>query len=121
GRLEPSQRGLDVPGDGPRVLGVEPVVGVAEAMYVGRAPLAQPWRLGLEQLDVSGGIEVVPTTGQALVASSPERSREPRLVIEPDTHEEIGRASCRGRVTGARGSGRENEVWGWTRVHDSDW
>ena len=39
---------------------------------------------------MSGGIEVEPTTGQALVASGPERSREPRLVVEPDTHEEIG-------------------------------
>ena len=44
---------------------------------------------------MSGGIEVVPTTGQALVASSPERSREPRLVIEPDAHEEIGGPEAR--------------------------
>ena len=44
---------------------------------------------------MSGGIEVGPTTGQALVAGSPERSREPRLVIEPDTHEEIGGPEAR--------------------------
>src|SRR5262249_41866764 len=90
GRPESGQRGLDVAGDRPRVLGIEPVMRVAEAVHVGRAALTEPWRLGLEQLDVSRDVEVVPVTGRVLVSGGGERPREPGLVIEPDANQEIG-------------------------------
>jgi len=65
-------------------------VGVAEAVNVGGATLPQARRLALEQLDVSRYVDVVPASGCSLLSSGGERSREPRLVIEPDTNQEIG-------------------------------
>src|SRR5258705_13776094 len=82
-------------GKGRAFRGSEPVRGVAKPVPGGRAALAQPWRLGLEQVDVSGGIEVVTTAGGALVAGRLERPREPGLMVEPDAHEEIGGPEAR--------------------------
>src|SRR4029453_483268 len=93
GWIHPGQRGEDRSGNRAGILRIEPGVGVAEAVHVHAALAADPGRLRLKQDDAAGDVKVVRSTRRELrVVPGPEHTREPRLVVEPDSHEERGGA-----------------------------
>ena len=93
---EARERFQDARGDRPRVLGIEPVVRVAEAVDV-VAPLGlDPRNDGLQKVDALRAVEDVRAARcEAGVAERPQQPRQPRLVVHADPDEER-RAAERG-------------------------
>jgi len=79
----------DIGGDGARIGGVKPVVGIPEAVDVSRrSPRA--WDLSLQKRDISGGIEMTLAPGEKTrVTRSLQESPGPGLVVEPDPDKEL--------------------------------
>src|SRR5260370_617927 len=76
-------------GDRPRILGVEPVVRVPEAMNMLAAPRPDPRGLGLQEVDAFGAIEDIRAAREeARVANGLQQPCQPRLVIQADLDEQ---------------------------------
>ena len=88
---EPCQRVLHALGDRPRVLGVEPVVRVAESVDVHAALGPHAGGLGIEQRDASRHVEVGGPAGhEPGLPHGAERPCQPGLVVESDAREQHG-------------------------------
>src|SRR5262249_52925871 len=86
---QPRERLEDSRGDRSRILGIEPVVSVPEAMDVLAALRPDPCGLGLQEVDAFRALEDIRPAGEeARVADGPQQPRQPRLVIQADLDEQ---------------------------------